>query len=444
VTRLETIFARRLMAALLGAAFFIPGAVEARVRHWAASTPVNLNYYSASTYSNISTVPAQTFHDGIGVNYHLDHTNGQWANYPYLRQLARAIGFKTIRSSLTILPGANNQYYNEIQTLDDQDKADAIRSDEIIGQSVTTAQQIKNYMTVWGVSLFEGPNEVDTSDPKNYAADTKATMAAIIAARASWPGIAIVAPTVVNADPSTIAGTYDYGNMHDYTNPREPETPGWGGVYYGQVYGSIPYNIAKANVAAPGKPVISTEFGFSTNPGTLTEYTQAAYLVRQLLQHASLGVTKQFIYDLVDEGGSADGYWGLARPDGSFKPSAYAVQGLLNLTKDTVAKNCTLNATFNTTQTLDSQLFCFSSGEKMLALWRPVQLQDPNTYAAETFTSASVTVSFGETITNLREYQYDGNFILSSLDNPTSYTVTDRPLFISVDGPATSKTLPTL
>jgi hypothetical protein len=404
-------------------------------------------------------MPAGTFSNNVGVNTHFDHTDGQWANSSYLLTLARSIGFKWIRSSLTILPGPSNSYANVVQQFDDNDAPDAIRSTEISGNANWTAQNVINATTVWGVSYFENPNEFDLNDV-NWIADDQKMMTVNRIAASHWPGIKTIAPSLAFQDPALLGDnstTVDYANMHDYTGNYNPETAGWGGDVYknGTIYGSLAYNVKAAQrIAKTLKPVISTEFGYSSFAGTLSEYTQAAYIQRAMLNHAAYSIAnptapiaQQYLYDLVDEGGTTkEGFWGLARTDGSFKPSAQAVQNLLRLTADsgTPVKSCTLNATITSDQPIETVIFCNSSGEKIAAIWRPTPIQDPTTFAAITNPAANVSITFNEAVTNKRVYIQDCNYNLSSTENPASYIAFDRPIFVSVDGQATSRTFPSL
>ncbi len=70
------------------------------------------------------------------------------------------------RSSLNVLPGPNGAYAAFLNELDDQDQADAIRSCQLIA-SGTTSAQIRQLMSIWGVSYFEGPNELDINGKVN-------------------------------------------------------------------------------------------------------------------------------------------------------------------------------------------------------------------------------------------------------------------------------------
>lgn len=390
---------------------------------------------------------AYTFNQRVGMNIHPDQMVGQWPNYPFIQSALKALNIHWVRSSLTILPGPNNAYANFLQTLDANDTAGNIRSDLIVAQGTSFAQ-IKNLLTVWGVSFVEAPNEYDISGNADWANADLAETLQLSQVPSVWSGISVVAPSLVNADPKLIASPLNaFGNMHDYFGSRPPETPGWGGEVYGNgtIYGSEAYNIATAQRAAPGKPVISTESGYTTIAGQLSEYTQAAYLERLILQHAMSGVTKGFLYDLVDDSEQ----YGLFHTDGSPKLAANGLQGFLNFLGDTIppisSTPCALNATLTSTATIDSFLVCKNNGEMDLVFWQPAQLQDPATYVSTPVSPATVSVVLGTAPVGATNYYAQSTtFNWLEKNNPTltNLTATERPSILALN--AQSIALPPL
>lgn len=386
---------------------------------------------SAATITGES---AYAFNQRIGMNLHPDQNSGQWQNYAFVQAAMKALNIHWLRSSLTILPGPNNAYANFLQLLDADDSLGNIRSDLIVSPGVSI-RQMRSFLSIWGVSYLEGPNEYDLSGNAAWAAADLAEALQLAQAPAIWGGITVVAPSLVSSDPKLIASNaYSYGNMHDYFGTRMPETIGWGGDTYGNgtFYGSEAYNLAAARRAAPGKPVMSTESGYQTNPGGLTEYTQAAYLERLIFVHAMNGVTKGFLYDLLDDREQ----FGLFHTDGSPKLSATGLQGLLNFLSDatpaSASSPCTINATIAASAPVDSYLVCKNNGEKDLVLWQPVGTQDPVTLVPTPVTPATVTitaVSPGST----NYYAQSPNYTWLAKYNPTPLTVaiTERPSIVA-------------
>lgn len=372
---------------------------------------------------------AASFSDRIGMNLHLDRTDGQWQNRTFIKALLRALGIRWVRSSLNILPGPGGAYADFLQDLDDADKGDAIRSCQFIVAG-TTSTQIRQLMSIWGVSYFEGPNELDINGAASWMRDDVSTMGSISAAAANWNSIRVIAPSVSMADPALIASTnYEYANMHDYFGSRPPETTGWGGDIYdnGTIYGSEAYNIATAQRAAPGKPVISTESGYATDPGKLTEYTQACYLERLLLVGAMHDVKHRFLYNLMDDNEN----YGLVRTDGTPKLALKGLIGMLNILGEVTGYE--LNATqFETAmQNAHVNMFCV---ENKIVLWSAAPTQDATSYAPLTWNPISIKLT-APTTGITRYYTQTPTFDWCVEENPdlSCLTVTERPSILALN-----------
>lgn len=390
--------------------------------------------------STLTGQSAYAFNQSIGMNLHLDRTDGQWQNRPFIRALLKALNIHWVRSSLNILPGPGNAYADFLQQLDNNDKADAIRSIQFVAKG-TNAAQIQALTSFWGACFLEGPNELDISGNANWAADDIAEMSQIAIANRHWnDGLGVVAPSVSAADPALVAsGLYTCANMHDYFGSRPPETTGWGGDVYnnGTVYGSEAYNIATARRAAPGKPVFSTESGYATVPGGLTEYTQAVYLERLLLVGAMNGVAKRFLYDLCDD----NQHFGLVHLDGTPKLALKALIGFINLLSDSVPPPSGTQTTIDV-EIVSSVPICAypvfkNDGSTLLVLWQPAQIQDPDTYSV-TLPQAAV-VSLGGSISGAtRVYSQSDHFDWFESDTPNlqALSIDERPLIIALNAGA--------
>jgi hypothetical protein len=93
-----------------------------------------------------------------------------------------------------------------------------------------------------------------------------------------------------------------------------------------------------------GKPMISTEFGYSEAPannpsGIITPQTKADYLVRGLIIHHVLGFKRVFLYSFFDEGNDlnfTEHTFGLIDYDLQKKPAYFAVKTLMDTLDDAV------------------------------------------------------------------------------------------------------------
>ena len=112
---------------------------------------------------------------------------------------------------------------------------------------------------------YEGPNEYDNSGDPNWATMLNNFMTLLhgaVKSNASAAQFPIVGPSLTQAasfaQVAASAASFDNANLHNYSGGRNPGTPGWGNGGYG----SIDWNLALANGAWPGKPVITTETGY--------------------------------------------------------------------------------------------------------------------------------------------------------------------------------------
>ena len=90
----------------------------------------------------------------------------------------------------------------------------------------------------------------------------------------------------------------DFGNMHNYFAGRHPGTGGWGA----SSYGSIAWNLNLVQESTGGKPTVTTETGYRNDsaPDALPLDIAARYLPRLLLEQYQAGISRTFLYELVD------------------------------------------------------------------------------------------------------------------------------------------------
>jgi len=413
---------------------------------------------SPTPYSGpqLLALSAYDFSRGAGVNLHIDHTDGQWGNSQYMLDMLESMMFGAVRTSLTLLPGPNNSYSNITNKI----YQDGIDVDLFTNSSTQTPDSVMNYLKLIdpkAAKYIEGPNELDVccNDP-NYIKDDgsvmKNALKPVQIAEIGADNLKVIGPSLGFDDPSTLGDLTpfeDFVNMHDYMQAYNPDNSGYGGAYHGLSYGSELADIAGAQSVSTN-PLASTEFGYSTLPNTknnVTEYVQAAYLERQFLDHALLAVNPQFMYDLFDENcpSNTDGCHGVVRPDGSQKPSASGLQGMLYLLHDTApaAMPCYVPVSIGTptnNASIKYAIFCKSTGEYDIAIWQPVEIQNPNTLAFDTIPSTTVNVQLFNNPTSVVEWNQDIDFQWSSTTSPDTSKITpnERILLIAVNGPVPS------
>jgi hypothetical protein len=278
-------------------------------------------------------VSADSITDSVGVNIHLHYGNTVYGNFPLIQDLLTDLGVRHTRDGL--VDSSWQEYYQ---------RHIALGQLGIRCLFITSPTQSSELLTSWPNRVpgafegYEGPNEYDLSGDANWAATLKAFVPRLYRAVKSNPATAnfpVVGPSLTQpASYAQVAGLeqyFDSDNMHNYFGGRNPGTPGWGGGGYG----SIAYNVNNDRTAWPGKPILTTETGYITDTSIsqgIPELVEGKYAPRMLLEQALHGVTRTYIYELIDEGSAIagnSGAFGLARIDGSRKPAFTALKNLI-------------------------------------------------------------------------------------------------------------------
>ena len=279
---------------------------------------------------------ADAFVDGAGVNVHLHDTNTAYANFAAVENALKGLGVRHIRDGL--IDTTWTPYYDRLNELGRA----GIKSDLITGVNQSAAllaaypQRVPD-----SLESYEAPNEYDASGNPNWSATLNAFEPQLHAAVKSGAATAhypLIGPSLTQpgsyAKVTSAAPFFDDANMHNYLGGRNPGTSGWGN----NGYGSIDWNLALANTAWPGKPVITTETGYVndlTSANGVPEDVSGKYLPRLFLEQWMHGIRRTYIYELVDIGSSfSNNGFGLLHNDFSPKVGYNAVKSLLGLLAD--------------------------------------------------------------------------------------------------------------
>ena len=278
---------------------------------------------------------------------------------------------------------------------------------------------------------FEGPNE----DDMNVGSPVLAFMQLLNNTVRGNPATAtmpIIAPSFVQpssfATQGNLGSLVDHGNTHDYFGNRNPETSPYGGPFYNcGAYGSMQFNICLAQMVAVNDSVIATETGYQSGQG-LSDAIIGRYELRTLFESLSLGITRTYLYELID---NSNCYWGLLTANFSPKPAYTAIQNVLSLLQDVnFGQPGKLNYTLTgQTQNVDQVLLQKSDGSFYLAIWLGVQSADPdNPSTTYNVAPQSVTVTINTPIAAATTYVLDDGGNVTS----TSTGLTNGSLAISV------------
>jgi hypothetical protein len=377
---------------------------------------------------------AFSFPDSVGVNVHLNYGNSAYlTNFPSFFNAIVALGVHHYRNGAD--PYASPQEFANAETLG---KA-GIKADWMIDRSDTPQDINAIYANAPdSVEAFEGPNE-DNQDAGSALTGIMAMIHDTIRANPNTASAPLYNATMTNINMVGAQGNMsayaDDGNMHDYYYPRYPETPGYGGSFFGcGAYGSMAFNVCVAQVNAVGRPVVSTETGYVS--GTQSDSVLAKYIVRTLFDHLSMNVMRTYIYEMLEEPNSP-GY-GLMNGDFTPKPAYTSIKNLISLFSDQkYSSPGKLDYTLSgQTTNLKHILFQKQDGTYMLALWLGVQSANPVApYQTDSVPSQAVTINTNTPVGSATLSTLDDNGNLTSQSaatgNPLTVQVTDGITIVS-------------
>lgn len=203
---------------------------------------------------------------------------------------------------------------------------------------------------------------------------------------------------------------------------------------------------------APSKPVVITETGFYTLPqnsgwGGVPEAVQASYLLGLLLDEAAAGVSRTYLYDLIDDGpdpgqANREDHFGLFRNDGTPKLAATAIRNLLALLADRGAGAGIKPDGFSYAATGvpydytgNTLLFHKSGGTHVVAVWNEQQLWNPGTQTATPARHFPVSVNLHKAYGTVLVFDPTaGTEAVQTLHNVSQVALdlTDHPLLVEV------------
>jgi hypothetical protein len=330
-------------------------------------------------------IPANSIADSVGVNIHLHSGDTVYGNYTLIKTLLADLGVLHTRDGL--IDTTWQPYYKRHIELG---------SLGIKCLFITSPRQSSALLTSWPNRVpgaFEGyeePNEYDASGDHGWAATLSAFVQRLYSAVKSSPATArfpIVGPSLTQPESYPLVASlqryFDYSNMHNYFGGHNPGTSGWGA----DGYGSIAYNLKVVQAAWPQKPVWTTETGYLTdtsNSQGIPEAVQGKYVPRMVLEQVLHGVSRTYIYELIDEGkiiAGDSGAYGLARIDGSRKPAFIALKNLMAVLKDPGAREAPDNLQFTLSggsSDVHHLLMSKRDGSYYLAFWLEEEGYDAN------------------------------------------------------------------
>lgn len=318
---------------------------------------------------------ADAFVDSVGVNIHLHYQDTSYSNFPKVKQALLGLGLRHVRDGLTDTTWQD--YY---------DRHNELGQSGIGGIYTTSVTQSDQLLIDYPSRMkdnfegYESPNEYDLSGDPNWPETLSkfvTRLNATVKDNSSTSKFPVIGPSLTSQEAFVKmrgACTFDSANLHDYFGGHNPGTLGWGS----NGYGSLTWNLANTTATCPGKPVITTETGYQTDPSLLqgiTEEVTAKYVPRVFLEQWRRGIRRTYLYELVDMPAgfpAGDSKFGLLRSDFSVKPAYSALVNLLHLLSDPGSSYAGQDLSFTLTgdvANIDHVLFQKRDGTFYLALW---------------------------------------------------------------------------
>jgi hypothetical protein len=370
----------------------------------ATSAPAQQRREAADRLTVVPSLPLATFQNSLGVNTHIEYTDGKYADADKVLADLDYIGIRNVRDYIPnpaawLPPG---QALRAMQML----AAHGIRFDFVADGNASlpiAMQQLDALLRAEpGVALaVEGPNEIDNfpvkRDGKPSAPAAEAFQRALYQAVHTDPllrGVPVLYMTgaaPVNLD--TEPGLADIANTHPY--PHRGEQPySWLGRGF-PLYFTMPGHYAKQ----------ITETGYytlpaSTDPGGVDADSQAMLILNAYFDAALEGNGHTYLYQLLDayadpKQANSDDHYGLFALDGKPKPIARALHRMAQvLPPATPSSQQTVRAFIEgLPATAHTLALTASDGTVILFFWNEVPVWDPQTHTAIRQTAVKIHVT---------------------------------------------------
>jgi len=390
------------------------------------------------------TIRAETFEQSIGVNVHVEYTDGTYANAKNVVADLAYLGIDHVRDA-SLNPA--NQGQSDYGVL----AAAGIKFDMIMmGTNIGSSLSLLNaFETKYpgSISAIEGPNEIN-NQPISYNGLT-GNAAGVAYQDALYS--AVEADSTLNDLPvysltgNTSAGEATDVNVHAYP-----------------VSGNQPYSALSSGLSAtPGLSTaagaVLTEAGYYTLTdgvgwGGVDEHTQATLTLNLLMDATKLGYSQIYLYQLMDayadpSGTNVDAAFGMFDLSNDPKPVAVAIHNLMDILDDTGSTATsfttgTLNYSISGLPTTGSSLLMEkSNGAYDIVVWNEPHVWNSTTETEVAVAPTTVTVNLGGTFASVAVYDpLSGTTSIETAANASSIQVslTDHPLIIEVSGSETA------
>lgn len=395
-----------------------------------------------------AAVRAKDFVESIGVNVHVEYTDGKYANAANVVKDLAYLGVDQVRdASLNV----NNEGQDSYGVLANA----GIKFDMMLeGTSITSSLKLLDSFVAahpGSISAIEGLNEINNW-PITYNGLT-GNAAGVAYQNALYSAVKADAslsklPVFNLTNDTSLAAKADFANVHAYP---------WAGA---QAYATLKEALQTQTSAMAGKPAVLTEAGYYTLPNDTSSWggvdyaTQAKLTLNLLMDSIKLGMKQTYLYELLDayadpSGADPEKHFGLFDINNNPKPVATALHNLTTLLADTGATATsftpgTLNYTISgLPSTASSLLIQKSSGVYEIVIWNEPTIWNDATHKAIAAAATTATVSFGATAATVSVFDplvdVTAKAALSSVGQVT-VSLTDHPIVVEVNLSAATAT----
>ena len=411
-------------------------------------------YWMSVTPTPTVAQSATTFDQSIGVNVHMAYTSTPYGNVASVISDLAYLGVNQVRDGFFNAP----RFLPAYEAL----AAAGIKFDFLL--TVYWASDTNHYPGIVNVPQFismldsfvtaypgsvlaiEGPNEVNFQPAEYNGGSSYADQAALqqalysaVRANAVLDGIPVYNLTIGSTTTSefqalgNLSPYANYGNEHAYSpNNQNPAV-------------ALQYLLTFPGIDTPGLPVVITETGYETNVAAtysgVDQLVQAKLTLDSLMDAFKVGVSKTYLYELVDEGGQ---YFGLFTADHAPKLVATAIHNLTTILADpgyasSFTPGSLSYAVSNLSANGNQFLLEKSNGTFDLTVWAEAEIWNPTTASEVAAPRQATTVEFGQTQNIVMVFDpLQGTTPIATYLNVQSIqvTLTDHPLIVEIPSPA--------
>jgi hypothetical protein len=348
---------------------------------------------AAASAEPVRAVSAADFRDSIGVNTHVSFYDTVYGEWSRLVEKLDDLGIDHLRDGAFANPSPqwrdwNERHYQALELA----AAHGKRFSLVMGEPNFGGGTIDQLIAAVGgrlrgvVDRLEGPNEYDMyHGGPNWPDELRAYQRELYAKASAHPTlreVPMIGPSLVFPDSDAKLGrleeALDAGNFHPYTGGDQPSP------------GHTKHQMDEARRVSGSEPMYATEAGYHNalaathGQPPVPEDVAASYLLRLYLEHFRGGVTRTYIYELIDHKPDPallepEHHFGLLRNNFSEKPAFTAIQRLLRLVgrpAQTTPSTLDLRIEGETTD-VQSLLLKKDARHYTLALWQYRKEWDP-------------------------------------------------------------------